>query len=285
MDFQDIRLSGKQSSGKFTRDHQPSHIFQAQEKNKRNVCQSTKAQIWDSCKTKEKVSENRSKLIRQYAYLVNWVVNKLPLASLKGMDKDDLVGYGTIGLIEAVDRFDPEKSSNFESFAIARIRGSIYDQLRASDWLTRGSRRKVKNLARVIHELENKYGRYPTDKEVAKELCLSLDELRKIQIEAQIGIYSLDEPKDNSEEHSSLIDSVSSNGATVLEEIEENELKEQLVKAINSLPEREKTILGLYHYKNLTFKEIADVMEFSESRASQIHARAILLLKSKMLKD
>ena len=261
-----------------------SDVFQAQERNKRNVCRESNARLWEN--HKEGNSENRDKLIRQYAYLVNWVVNRLPLASLKGMERDDLIGYGTIGLIEAVDRFDTKRNTSFDSFAIARIRGSIYDQLRASDWLTRGSRKKVKNLYKITSELENKLGRYPTDKELASELSISSEELRAIQQEAQIGIFSLDEPKDNSEDNNiSVVENVSSNTTTLLEEVEENELKEQLSKAIEALPEREKTVIALYHYKNLTFKEIAEVMGFSESRASQIHARAISLLKSKMLKD
>ncbi|MBI2996661.1 MAG: FliA/WhiG family RNA polymerase sigma factor [Candidatus Melainabacteria bacterium] len=265
MDLKDLKRNEERSL---------SRIVQAQEKNKKNICRGLNKSV------------DRDKFIRKYAYLVNWVVGRLPVASLKGLERDDLIGYGTIGLIEAIDRFDPTKGTNFKSFAITRIRGSIYDQLRASDWLTRGSRKRVKNLYNAINELETKLGRHPNDKEIAKELSISLQELRAIQQESQIGIYSLDEPRDNATEGSAcLIDNVSSNATPVLEELEESELKEQLIKAIESLPEREKTIVGLYHYKKFTFKEIAEVMDFSESRASQIHARAISLLKSKLLKD
>ena len=280
----------KEALRKCSNGHESKSIFQAQEKNKRNVCRRSNAKLWENHVIEQKLENgnsntSRDKLIRQYAYLVNWVVSRLPMASLKGMDREDLIGYGTIGLIEAVDRFDTTRNSNFESFAIARVRGSIYDQLRASDWLTRGSRKKVKNMYKVTSELENKLGRYPSDKELALELSVTMEELRVVQQEAQIGIFSLDEPRDGSEDSSSLADSVSSPSVTLLEEIEENELKERLTKAIDGLPERERQVVGLYHYKNLTFKEIAEVMDFSESRASQIHARAISLLKSKMLKD
>ena len=275
----------KQSTEKHNFSHSASDIFHAQAKNKQNVCEKSRTKYFQEQKT-ESNNLNRDKLIRQYVYLVNWVVNRMPLSGLKGLEKDDLIGYGTIGLIEAVNRFDPTRNSNFESFAISRIRGSVYDQLRALDWLSRGSRKKVKNLMRASSELENKLGRYPTNNEIAKELSISLEELRTIQQEAQIGIFSLDEPRDNSDDNSALvIDSISSDSTHILDKIEENELKERLTKAINALPEREKTVVGLYHYKNLTFREIAEVMEFSESRASQIHARAISLLKSKMLKD
>ena len=288
---------------KLQRENKISNIFQAQERNKKSVCHQSFKKLWeDHQKEKEVIGQrsearrsriinnkkqnidSRDELIRKYVYLVNWVVNRLPINSLKGMDRDDLIGYGTIGLIEAVDRFDHTRNTNFESFAIVRIRGSIYDQLRASDLLTRGSRKKVKNLFKVISELENTLGRYPTDKELANKLNISLEELRAIQQEAQIGIFSLDELKDShSGDNTTLVDTLSSNSVTPLEKLEENELKEQLTKAVDTLPEKEKTVIGLYHYKKLTFKEIAEVMDFSESRASQVHSRAISLLKSRML--
>ena len=263
-------------------------IFKAQENNKVNVCKYASRKFLEKTENENQIlsSEKRDELIRKYAYLVNWIVSRLPVNSLKGMEREDLIGYGTIGLIEAVDRFDPSRNSKFQSFAIARIRGSIYDQLRASDWLSRGSRKKVKNLYKVISDLENKLSRCPTDKEIAGELSITLGELRVIQQEAQIATYSLDEPKEGfSDDSHSLVDTVSSNEVPILEEIEELELKERLTKAIDGLPERERTVVGLYHYKKLTFKEIAEILDFSESRASQVHARAISLLKSKMLKD
>ncbi|MBI3591480.1 MAG: FliA/WhiG family RNA polymerase sigma factor [Candidatus Melainabacteria bacterium] len=287
MSIQDFK---KVSQQKFASENKGAKLLHAQERNKKNVCRLSNKKLWDSHLEEKNAggsgSENRDHLIRKYAYLVSWVVGRLPVTSLQGMDRDDLIGYGTIGLIEAVDRFDPKRNASFESFAITRIKGSIYDQLRASDWLTRGSRKKVKNLFKATSNLEAKLGRYPNNKELAEELSVSPQELRAIQQEAQIGIFSLDEPRDNfSEESPTVIDSVSSNSASVLDELEENELKECLTKAIEALPEKEKTVVGLYHYKKLTFKEIAEIMDFSESRASQIHARAITLLKSKMLKE
>ncbi len=251
-------------------------------KNKVNVCKLSKKRF-ERQSVDVSVTQNRDEFIRKYVYLVNWVVSRLPINSLKGYDRDDLIGYGTIGLIEAVDRFDPTRNTSFESYAITRIRGSIYDELRASDFLSRGSRKKVKNLSKIVSELENKLGRYPTDKEIAKELSITDEELRQIQQEAQIGLFSLDETRDSSEDGYSVIDTISNNETSALEELEESELKSLLLKAIDGLPEREKTVLGLYHYKRLTFKEIAQIMEFSESRASQVHARAISLLKSKLV--
>ena len=250
-----------------------SRIFRAQERNKINAC----------LLSKQKELKDREKLIMNYVYLVNWVVNRLPQAALKGIEKEDLIGYGTVGLIEAIDRFDSTRGSHFESFAIKRIRGSIYDQLRATDWLTRTSRKKVKNLSKAITKLEQELGRCPNDSEIAKELSVSLQELRAVQKEAQIGIFSLDATKENYED-SALVDNLPSNSIPALDQLEENELLRDLTKAIDMLPEREKTVISLYHYKKLTFKEIAEVMNFSESRASQLHARAITILKSKLVK-
>ena len=277
MTINDLNTESKKSLHK----GRASQVFKAQEKNKRNVCQAV------SNNKQGSDAEDRDKLIRKYAYLVKWVVGRLPAANLKGVDRDDLVGYGTIGLIEAVDRFDTSRNTSFESYAITRIRGSIYDQLRAADWLTRGARKRVKNLYKATSTLEHKLGRYPTNKEIADELSINAEELRVVQQEAQIGIFSLDEPKDNYSDDctTTVVDNVSSGEATALENLEENELKNQLAKAIDALPEREKAVIGLYHYKRLTFKEIATVMDFSESRASQIHARALSLLKSKLIKE
>ena len=287
--FVEVFIKGIDMLKKLHTEKKICRIFQAQEeKNKKSVCSQAAKNLWEKHKAENgtQKAEYRNELIRRYVYLVNCVVSRLPITSLKGMDRDDLIGYGTIGLIEAVDRFDPGRNTNFESFAIARIRGSIYDQLRASDLLTRGSRKRVKNLLQVSSQLEKTLGRYPTDKELAKELLVSLEELRTIQREAQVAVFSLDEPRDNySDDNTPIVDSISSDTTTLLDDLEENELKELLTKAVATLPEREKIVIGLYHYKKLTFKEIAEIMDFSESRASQVHARAISLLKSKMLKD
>lgn len=256
-----------------------SKVFEAQEKNKKSICR-----LSDLNKPEAKAL-SREQLIVKYAGLVRWVVSRLPVTNMQGIERDDLIGYGTIGLIEAVDRYDASKNSSFESFAITRIRGSIYDQLRAADWLTRGARKKVKDHSKAVTKLEFELGRTPTDDEVTKELGINKEELRTIKQCAQYGVYSLDETKDSSEDGgTTLAESISSDEETVLDSMQENELLATLSKAIDGLPEREKTVIGLYHYNRLTFKEIAHVMSFSESRASQLHARAISLLKSKMVK-
>ena len=262
-------------------------LFHTTKRSKQNICRKSQERLWSQFGKEEKKKDlkTREQLIMQYAYLVNWVVNRLPINALKGLDREDLIGYGTIGLIESIDRFDQTRNSSFESFAMTRIRGSIYDQLRAADHLSRGSRKKVKSLVKATQEMEQRLGRYPSDNEIAGELKVSLEDLRAIQREAQIGIYSLDESRGHDEDSTTVIDTVSSNDESIVDELQENELKQELTKAIDLLPEREKTVIGLYHYKNLTFKEIAEVMSFSESRASQLHARAISLLKSKMVKD
>ena len=262
-------------------------LFHTVKHSKHNICRKSQERLWDKFGKEEKNSnpKTREQLIMQYAYLVNWVVNRLPINALKGLDREDLIGYGTIGLIEAIDRFDQSRNSNFESFAMTRIRGSIYDQLRAADHLSRGSRKRVKNLIKVTQEMEQRLGRYPSDGELAGELKVSLEDLRTVQRESQIGIYSLDDFRGSDESSTTVVDTISSNDDSIIDELTENELKQELTKAIDLLPEREKAVIGLYHYKRLTFKEIAEVMSFSESRASQLHARAISLLKSRMVQD
>ena len=281
----DLRRKEVASKKKLGRIDSYSFIEQIKHR-KKDVSKQASKKLWDEiCNEANKTDiDSREQFIMHYAYLVNWVVNRLPIMALKGIEKDDLIGYGTIGLIEAVDRFDPNKNCSFESFGVVRIRGSIYDHLRASDHLSRASRKRVKDLTKVTLELENKFQRYPTNKELAEELSISNDELREIQKQAQIGIFSLDETRGNGEENLTLTETISSDD-NVEATLEENELKEKLAKAIECLPPRERTVISLYHYKKLTFKEIAEVMSFSESRASQLHARAIALLKARMLSD
>lgn len=253
-------------------------IFSAQEVNKQRLCKPA-SPIDDN-----QEYGNREKLILKYNYLVKGVVSRLPVYGLRDMDRDDLIGYGTIGLIEAVDRFDPSRNVCFESFAVARIRGAVYDQLRASDLLSRGSRKRVKTLAKAVNKLENELNRYPTDEEISLEMEITLQDLRKIRQEAQVGVYSLDEKKDSTDENSSMLESISSNDCSIQDLMEERELIQALSKAIDCLPEKEKAVVSLYHYNKLTFKEIAHIMSFSESRASQVHAKAVSLLRDKMIK-
>jgi RNA polymerase sigma factor for flagellar operon FliA len=269
----------KETMSKMIKEHSAQAIFSAQERNKKTICFSKSNSKNENASTQL----NRDELIRKHLHLVNWIVNRFPIASIKGYEREDLVGYGIIGLIESVDRFDPARNISFESYAVSRIRGAIYDELRASDILSRGARKKVKTLSKAIADLENKLGRIPSDGEVANELSISLEDLRQVQQEAQLGVYSLDETRESGDDTMTIADTISTGATSALEDMEESELKDILAKAIDGLPEREKTVIALYHYKRLTFKEIAQIMDFSESRASQLHARAITLLKSKMI--
>lgn len=252
-------------------------IFSAQKKNTIHPCSYMK-------KLEDDKICSRETLILKYSSLVKSIVNRLPVNNIPGIDKEDLISYGTIGLIEAVDRFDTSKNVTFETYASTRIRGAIYDELRTLDVLSRGSRKKVKSLSAAVLRLEAKLNRTPTDSEIVEEMQISLADLRAIRQEADLSVSSLDEKKEYSDEGSSLVESISSNEKSAQEKIEESELLQVLTRAIDCLPERERTVIGLYHYDKLTFKEIAEVMEFSESRASQLHTKAIALLREKMIR-
>lgn len=227
------------------------------------------------------VQDSRHKQIEAYLGLVNKVVNRINFVQNGEIDTEDLVGYGIIGLIESIDKYEQGKGKSFEAFAIPRIKGAIYDQMRALDKLGRSSRKKVKLLNATIQELEQELSCIPTDKQIAEKMQVSVTELLNIQREASIMTFSLDAAlSDESEE--SWLEQVSDGKATPEQYCEAKLLHENLIKAIDSLPERERTVIGLYHYRKLIMKEIAKLMGVSESRACQIHNRGISLLRSKL---
>ncbi|MDX1920056.1 MAG: FliA/WhiG family RNA polymerase sigma factor [Candidatus Caenarcaniphilales bacterium] len=227
--------------------------------------------------------EARQRLIKGNLNLVYQIVKKMGYMKSSDIDEDDLVGYGIIGLVEAAQKYEESKGRSFQAFAGLRIRGAILDQLRSSDSLTRSSRKKVKTLSSSIQELERELGSVPTNAQIAERMNVSLEELCEIQKEASVITLSLNTTlSDESEE--TWLDQVSDSKPTPYENCENNNLKENLIKAIGELPERERLVVGLYHYRNFTMRQIASILKVSESRACQIHNRGISLLKSKLEK-
>lgn len=226
----------------------------------------------------------RQRLIKSNLNLVYQIVNKMGYMKASDIDEDDLVGYGIIGLVEAAQKYEESKGRSFQAFAGLRIRGAILDQLRTSDKLTRSSRKKVKTLSLCIQELEMEIGKSPSNAQIAERMNISQEELCEIQKEASIMTLSLNTTL-NEDSEETWLDQVSDSKPTPHEDCENNNLRENLVKAIDELPERERLVVGLYHYKNLTMRQIASVLKVSESRACQIHNRAISLLKSKLEKS
>lgn len=234
------------------------------------------------------ISKENSKsdeMVREYAYLVKWVVNRLPYIENGDFDRDDLYSCGTIGLLEAIDRYDSSKNSNFKSFAIVRIRGAVFDYLRSRDFLSRGARQKVKALNSVYSKLEQEFQRAPNEGELQSALNVNKEEFREIQKAHASLIFSLNEPVEKSsldDARSDMIDYIPSSTPSQEEELEEKALKEELAKAIDALPERERLVVALYHYQKLNFKEVGAVLGVSESRASQIHLQAVNRLREMM---
>jgi len=238
--------------------------------------------LWNKYTSKNKPLQLREQLIKRYAYIVNWVIGRFPNIGTADFDREDLLGYGTIGLIEAIDRYNPQQKCSFETFAINRVRGEILDFLRSRDFLTRSGRSRVKRLQEAMAKLEANLGRAPSDDEVKSFLNINDEDLRIIQREANAVIFSLDSTeatKPFEETRTSLVDNIISETQSQEEYTENNLLKEKLTGAIDSLNPRERLVVALYHYQKLTFREIGEVLGVSESRASQLHMRVLQKLR------
>ncbi len=227
--------------------------------------------------------QDREQLILKYAPVVRYIVGRMVIATPQHLDFDDLLSYGTLGLIEAVDRYDPTRGINFETFAVDRIRGSVIDALRAADWIPHSSRRRAKAIQQTYVQLEERLGRAPSDEEVADELRLSLSKLHRAMADSMCTVESLHREVRTSHDDgtpSILLDYLHDEGmATPGQEIEQRELHESVVEALRRLDDRERLVLSLYYQKGLTLREISDVMEISETRVWQLHARAIMRIR------
>lgn len=227
-------------------------------------------------------NELREKLIVEYAPLVKLVAGRLSMYLGYNVEYDDLCGYGIFGLIDAIDKYDFMKNVKFETYASLRIRGAILDQIRKMDWIPRSLRQKQKKIDAAISKIENETGRIATDEEIAKELEISTEEFLSWQEQSKVAnVISLDEfteggsdvKADNmGKSHFEQPDSV----------VEKAELREMILDAISTLTEKEKSVVILYYYEDMTLKEISKVLDVSESRVSQLHTRSVAKLKEKL---
>jgi len=229
----------------------------------------------------------RDRLIVTYAPLVKYVAGRLGSGLPAHVDDEDLVSYGLLGLIGAIERYDPDRDVKFETYAIARIRGAIIDELRALDWVPRSVRSRARDIERAIAELEAKLGRVPADEEIAQKLGLTEDELNESLSEiARSSIAALDELwtiSGSSGDQVALIDTIEDTEAPDPQgALSQTELREAIADAIARLPEREKLVVTLYYYEELTLREIGEVLGVTESRVSQLHTKAILRLKARL---
>jgi RNA polymerase sigma factor for flagellar operon FliA len=228
----------------------------------------------------------RDRLILTYAPLVKYVAGRLGSGLPAHVDEGDLVSYGLLGQISAIERYDPGRDIKFETYAIVRIKGAIIDELRALDWVPRSVRSRAREIERAISELEAKLGQAPTDEEIAAKVGISVDELNESLGDiSRSSIAALDELWSVSGEGDqvSLMDTIEdTTGPRPADALDEVELREALADAIARLPEREKLVVTLYYYEELTLREIGEVLGVTESRVSQLHTKAVQRLKSRL---
>jgi RNA polymerase sigma factor for flagellar operon FliA len=203
------------------------------------------------------------------------------------VEEADLISYGLLGLISAIERFEPEREIKFETFAITRIKGSIIDELRSLDWVPRSVRSKAREIEKVNAKLEHELHRAPTDQEMAQALHVSVEDLQDSLVRiSNSSVVALDElwtVSDSSGDQVSLLDTIQDPAALdPATEMDTTEMKDRLADAIARLPEREKLVVALYYYENLTLREIGEVLGVTESRVSQLHTKAVLRLKSRL---
>jgi RNA polymerase sigma factor for flagellar operon FliA len=230
----------------------------------------------------------RQRLLEQYLPLVKNVAGRMAMGFPKSVELSDLINTGVIGLIEALSNFDPSRGVKFETYAVPRIRGAILDELRSLDWVPRSTRAKSREIERAVSKLENQLGRPPSNRELAKCLKVSAQELfSTLDDVSSTTILSLDELIYKEEDNRQVprvetLEDLSCEN--VLGDLEKQELKGYMTQAISHLSEQERLVIALYYYEELTLKEIGEVMQISESRVSQIHTKAVLKLRG-MIKE
>jgi RNA polymerase sigma factor for flagellar operon FliA len=227
----------------------------------------------------------RERLVVAYSPMVKFVAGRLGAGLPSHVDDADLISYGLMGLIGAIERFDLERGIKFETFAMTRIRGAIIDELRSLDWVPRSVRARAREIEAAQAKLEHELQRAPTEAELAARLDISEDELQTSLLEiANSSVYALDElwtVSDSSGDQVSLLDTISDPRAEDPQEsLASTEVKDRLTDAISSLPEREQLVVALYYYESLTLREIGEVLGVTESRVSQLHTKAVMRLRS-----
>ncbi len=231
--------------------------------------------------------DTRERLILHYSPLVKFVAGRVAAGLPQNIEQSDLVSYGIFGLIDAIDKFDPERGFKFETYAISRIKGSIIDELRSLDWVPRSVRSRAREIERAMLELENRFKRPPSDEEVANEIGITVDEFQdSLTAISRSSVAALDELWQISTgggDTVSLIDTIEDPHADdPSKAMSQTEVREALADAIQRLPEREKLVITLYYYEELTLREIGEVLSVTESRVSQLHTKAILRLKVRL---
>ncbi len=236
--------------------------------------------LWNTYLKDKSNKKYRDELIIQYIYLTKYVIGRIQLSLPNNIAIEDVTSFGVEGLINAIEKFSPEKGARFETYAIMRIRGTIIDKIRSQDWLPRSTRKKIKDIKAAIESLKQELGRYPSLQEISQRVELDKEKINTLLSE-DTSIGSLYDKKYSGDEGIELIDTIEdTNNQSPLEKLEEKDVKNELQAALKKLPERERMVMVLYYHENMTLKEIGESIEVSESRVCQIHAQAIMKLRN-----
>lgn len=240
-----------------------------------------KDKLWKEYQ-KKPTQEIREQLIIEYSQLVKLVAGRLSMYLGHNVEYDDLVGYGVFGLIDAIDKFDADKNVKFETYASLRIRGSILDQIRKMDWIPRTVRQRQRKIDEAIKQVEMRTGKTVTDEELALELGVSEEELCNWQSQLKVtNVVSLTEFEETGPEP--VMDAThNSHFAQPEDVIAQDELKQMLIEALELLTEKERRVIELYYYEDMTLKEISKILDVSESRVSQLHTKGLVKMRKKM---
>lgn len=238
------------------------------------------AQLWQEYHRDKNNKTARDKLIVQYIYLTRYVIGRIKVNLPPSFSYEDIASYGVEGLIDAVEKYSPDRGAKFETYALMRIRGAIIDKIRANDWLPRTVRKKIKEVKEATNNLKIELGRIPTNQEVADKLGIEKEKVDEI-LAQDTGIDSLYDKKNLGDESVEIIDTIEDSKSERPEEAaEKKDAKLELERALKRLPERERMLLVFYYHENMTLKEIGEAINVSESRVCQLHAQAIMKLRN-----
>ncbi len=234
-----------------------------------------------------RVSLSREEVVHKYLHLVKYVAGRIFVNLPSNIDLNDLINDGVFGLMDAIEKYDDSRAVKFETYAITRINGAIIDALRSRDWVPRTVRRRAREVDRAHERLEFELGRDPTDEELAKQLEVTVRDLDRFRQRVRgTNVVSLEEPLSNAEDHQLFVgDMLEDTASDVSRKIEGEELRVELVRAVESLAQQERTVIQRYYFENDTLREIKSELGVSESRVSQIHAQAVNHLRQLLRRE
>ncbi len=231
-------------------------------------------------------SENSEQVIKEYAPMIKYVANRIAMRLPPHIEVDDLISVGVLGLMDAIEKFDATRGAKFKTYAEFRVRGAILDELRSLDWVPRSVRQKAASLDSVCQKLQAKLGRPPEDEEVAEEMGMTMDEffntLNETHSMPLLSLEDLGISGDEGDQRNLLDCLAGKSDSDPHTQLRLTELKTVIAKAIDTIPEKERLMISLYYYEELTMKEIGEVLGITESRVSQIHSKAVFRLRTKL---